>query len=261
MAPVSVLFTDYESSVASALDQLDVGSILATQSKILVKPNLINASPHPITTSPECVAAVIEYVRAHSKAEIIVGEGCGDAHLETTDVFERLGYTEMAADHNVQLLDLNHADLRTVTNAECEVWPELRLPDVLFTHFVISVPVLKAHSLADVTGALKNMIGALPPAHYAGVFGSWKKAKFHGQMHESIVDLNRHRAADLTVLDASVGMADFHLGGAHCDPPVNKIVAGIDPLAVDRLAAEMLGFDWREIDYLATDFQPAQWFI
>ncbi len=252
MDPVTTAFTTFEESVPTALDALDAGAVLARQSAILIKPNLINASPPPITTPVACVEAVINYVREHSAAAIVVGEGCGDAQLETDDVFQRLGYTEMAGRLNVELVDLNRAETR-LSRADCAVWPELHLPEICLTHFVISVPVLKAHSLADITGTLKNMMGVLPPEHYAGGYGSWKKAMFHGQMHASIVDLSRHRAPDLTVLDASVGMADFHLGGPHCNPPVNKIVAGADPLAVDRLAAELLGFDWQSIDHLRHD--------
>jgi uncharacterized protein (DUF362 family) len=112
------------------------------------------------------------------------------------------------------------------------------------------VPVLKAHSYSEITGTLKNMIGLAPPKYYSGRFGSWKKAVFHGRMHESIVDLNRYRTPDLSLMDATVGMPDFHLGGAHCDPPVNKILASFDPLAIDRRSAELLGFRWQSIGHL-----------
>ena len=45
-------------------------------------------------------------------------------------------------------------------------------------------------------------------------------------------------------------MAEYHLGGAKCSPPVNKIVVGFDAKEVDRKAAELLGFDWRDIKHL-----------
>ena len=56
---------------------------------------------------------------------------------------------------------------------------------------------------------------------------------------------------DFTLMDASVGMAEFHLGGAHCNPPIDKLLAGTDALAIDRRGAELLGFDWRDIPYLS----------
>ena len=55
-------------------------------------------------------------------------------------------------------------------------------------------------------------------------------------------------------MDGSIGMAEFHLGGPHCDPPVNKIIAGYNPWQVDREAAELLGLDWRKIGHIAAGF-------
>jgi uncharacterized protein (DUF362 family) len=46
-------------------------------------------------------------------------------------------------------------------------------------------------------------------------------------------------------------MAEAHLWGPHCDPPVDKILAGFDPVAIDAAGADLLGFDWRSIDHIA----------
>ncbi len=244
-------FANYPESVARALDAVDAAAVLRQQSAVLIKPNLVNASPPPITTPVECVEAVVEYVRACSPATIAVGEGCGAADMETPEVFEQLGYTEMARRQGIELVDLNHALLVRLKQPGCEVFPEMYLPEIAMTHYLISVPVLKAHSLADVTGSLKNMMGLVPPEHYAGGSRGWKKALFHRRMHESVIELNRYRTPDLTLLDATVGMAEFHLGGAQCSPPVGKLLASFDPLAIDRRGAELLGIDWRDVGHLA----------
>ena len=47
---ITIDFCSYHESVSSALDSIGAGNILAKQSSILIKPNLINASPHPVTT-------------------------------------------------------------------------------------------------------------------------------------------------------------------------------------------------------------------
>ena len=243
-------FDSYAESVAAVLDAVGAAEVLKRQTAVLIKPNLVNASPLPITTPPECVEAVIEYVRACSQAEIVVGEGCGDISLETPEVFDRLGYTDLARRYAVELVDLNHAPLVKLHNEDCPVFPEMYLPEIAMSHFLVSVPVLKAHSLSEMTGTLKNLIGLAPPEHYSGRHGSWKKAVFHGHMHQSIVDLNRYRTPDLSLVDATVGMAEFHLGGPHCDPPLNKLIASFDPVAVDRQGAELLGLDWRSVEHL-----------
>lgn len=250
MSITIVKFTEWRGSMAAALDDIGAGEVLARQEKILIKPNLVNDSPHPVTTAPACCEALLYYIRACSDAEVVIAEGCGDAVLETSEVFANLGYEALSRRHNVSLLDLNAAPLRRLADPACRLFPEIYLPEIAFTHFIISVPVLKAHSLSDMTGALKNMIGFAPPKHYSGRFGSWKKAVFHQDVHNAILELNRYRTSDLAVMDASVGLADFHLGGPACDPPVGRIIAGFDPLEVDRAAAGLLNLDWRTIGHL-----------
>ena len=248
---VTVDFESFARSVEDALDAIGAYKPISEQSAILIKPNLTTSSLHPITTSPECCEAVIEYVRNHSKAEIVIAEGCGDAKYETGEIFESLGYTAMAGKHGVPLVDLNYGPARRLENHECPVFPEMYLPEIAFNHYIISVPVLKAHSLAGLTGSLKNMMGFAQPKYYSGCHGVWKKAVFHGRMQESVTDLNTYLVPDLSLMDCSIGMAEFHLGGAQCDPPINRIIAGYNPWEVDREAAGLLRLNWENIGHIA----------
>lgn len=250
MALAKIEFTSYDESVKKAFDEINAKDILADQSSILIKPNLVNASPHPVTTPAQCCKAIIKYIWSCSKADIVIAEGCGDSSLETTDIFKQLGYIKMAERYGISLIDLNASPLRGLENTDCPCFPEIYLPEIAFTHFIISVPVLKAHSYSIITGTMKNMIGFAPPKYYSGTFGTWKKAAFHEDMHQAIIDLNRYRQPDMTLMDATVGLADFHLGGRKCHPPVNMLLAGFDPVEVDREAAMLLGIDWGRIPHL-----------
>lgn len=250
-ATATVEFTSYDESVSRALDEIGAGEALERQRAVLVKPNLVNDSPPPVTTPAECCAAVIGYVRRCSKTEIVIAEGCGASGYETGHVFEKLGYSALSERLGVPLVDLNTAPTRRLEDATCTVFGEFHMPEIAFSHYIISVPVLKAHSLSEITGSMKNMMGFAPPAHYQR--GGWKKSAFHRRMHRSIVELNRYRSPDLTVTDATVGLADHHLGGAECKPRVNKILAAYDAREADRLAAGLLGLDWRSVAYLADD--------
>ena len=69
-------------------------------------------------------------------------------------------------------------------------------------------------------------------------------------MHEAIVDLNSYRAPDLGIIDASIGLSEYHLGGAACSPSVGRLLGGFDPVAVDAEGARLLGHDWWSIDHL-----------
>lgn len=246
-----VPFAEYTTSVKEALDAINAPALLAVHSRFLLKPNLVMASPPPVTTPLEMVRAVIAYIRrVVPQAEIIIAEGCGEASRETTEIFHQLGYTQLAKQYGVALLDLNHAPCRTVANPAGTLFSEFLLADVAFTHCIVSLPMLKAHSYATITGTLKNMMGFLPPSRYSGSGGTWKKAVFHTHMHKSLQELNAILLPHISIMDASVGLSRFHLGGPTCNPPVNRILASADAYALDRRAAELLGFDWREIDHL-----------
>lgn len=243
-------FTDYVSSVNACMTAAGAVELFETVRPVMLKPNLVNASPHPVTTPPAFCAAVIDFIRQHTDAPIVVAEGCGDMSLDTLEVFARTGYSEMARDLGVALLDLNTAPLKALEDAQCRRFPKMWLPEAAFEHVLISLPVLKAHSLCRLTGSMKNMMGLAPPERFGGQYGSWKKAAFHDRLDEAIVDLNRYRSPDFTVMDATVGLIDYHLGGACCDPPANRILASSDARELDRMAAGLLGMGWHEVGHL-----------
>jgi uncharacterized protein (DUF362 family) len=250
MPTVSIPFSSYEKSIPEALDRIGAAAVLKKQTHILLKPNLINADPHPVTTPAACCEAIVHYIRGCSDAAIVIAEGCGIPEMTTDTVFAQLGYAGLGRRLNIPLVDLNTAPVREVANPGGVNYPVMRLPEIALTHFLISVPVLKAHSLADITGTLKNMMGLLPPEHYGRQGGAWRKADFHTDLHRSIGELNACRTPDLSIMDASIGLASFHLGGPPCQPPAGRILAGYDPLDLDRRAADLLGIDWRQIPHL-----------
>jgi uncharacterized protein (DUF362 family) len=245
-----VEFKNYPRSVEEALDAVGAADILRDQKKVILKPNVINDSPPPITTPVACVEAVLHYCRSHSDAEIAIAEGCGG--LNTHEAFRKLGYTDLAHRMGARLIDLDSEDTVTLKNPAFEYLPEFHMPKCLTDCFLISIPVLKAHSMAKVTLSLKNMIGVAPARYYCA--SAYRKSKLHGrnnrELHRYIIELNRYRKPDLSLLDATIGMAEAHLWGKRCDPPVNKILASLDPVALDAAGAELLGFDWQKIDHI-----------
>ena len=223
---------------------------MAGVGRVLIKPNLVADQPPPMTTPVALVGEIVRYLKAvRPELEIMVGDGCGSLKYETWQVFQNQGYTQMAAACGVTLLDLNEAPLRRLAKDQCRRWPEIYLPEVVLDSFVISVPVLKAHSMAGVTLTMKNMMGSAPPRYYQQN-GHWRKASFHEDIQAAIFDLNQYRSPDFTVLDASVGMPEAHLWGPVCDPPKDRLAAAVDPVAIDAYGAGLLGLDWRQIGHI-----------
>ena len=243
-------FQGWEKTLSPLLDAAGLGESLKGQKKILLKPNLVEVLDPPITTPVELIAATVDYIQKKApESRIIIGEGCGSLQYDTHHCFQHFGYAEMAASKGVELIDLNQESCVTLAKKKCKRWPEMTLPEILFDVFLISVPVLKAHSMADVTLTMKNMMGIAPPSRYQKG-GHWKKASFHTGIHEAIFDLNRYRCADFTILDATVGMAEAHLWGPTCSPPVNTLAASWDPVAIDAYGCDLLGRSWKNIGHV-----------
>lgn len=245
--PVVGKLTRYAETVCRVLDSLRAAEILVTQRRIVIKPNLIEARPAPVTTDVRCVEAIVAYCRRASDAELIVADGAGGC--ETTECFAKLGYERLAKEYGVELVDLNHAKTVTLTDESNIFLKEFHIPEVLLESYLISVPVLKAHSMAQVTLGMKNMLGVAPEKYY-GSGGHYKKWGLHEQLDRAIIEINKFRKPDLTLIDAAVGMATAHLWGPRCDPPVGKIVASFDPVAADRVGCDLLGKDWRTVWHL-----------
>ncbi len=215
---------------------------------ILIKPNLVNQSPFPVTTPCWIVRELVRFIKATVPGkEIIIGEGTGQPGIETGELFSLHGYTNIKG---VELVDLNHEKCVEVRPSWAKRWKSLFIPALLLDCFVISVPVLKAHTLAGVTLSMKNMIGVCPPRYYQSD-GSWRKSAFHTKIHHAIFELNRVVAPDFCLLDATVGLCSSHLSGPACDPPVNVVAASNDPVAMDAFGARLLSIKWQTVGHIA----------
>ncbi len=237
----------YGETVPRILNALGADSVLRHQKRILIKPNLIEARQAPITTDVRCIEAIVGYCREVSTAEITVADGAGGC--ETDECFEKLGFRGIEREYGVKLVDLNHAKTVTLTDESNVFLKEFHVPEVVLESYLITVPVLKAHSMADVTLGMKNMMGTAPERYY-GSGGHYKKWGLHKKLNCAIIEINKFRKPDLTLIDAAVGMAVGHLWGPECAPPVNRIVASFDPVAADRVGCDLLKKDWRQVEHL-----------
>ena len=242
-------FIGWDETVSRLLDSAKFAELVQGRESVVIKPNLVEPAEPPITTPVGLVRSIIRYLKKNCPAKkIVVAEGAGSIKHETDEIFEVLGYNAMAKEEKVELIDLNSAKTVRLTRKDCSRWPEMHLPSIIMDNFLLSVPVLKAHSLADVTLTMKNMLGAAPPSHYNA--GSWKKSAFHSRIQEAIYELNLYRTPDFTVLDATEGMSEAHLWGPKCNPPPNKIAVSSDPVAIDAYGTQVLGRDWRKIGHI-----------
>ncbi len=130
--------------------------------------------------------------------------------------------------------------------------------------FHITVPVMKIHS--PMTAALKNNIGLYPSMRYGfykamGVPQDGRKHKIHpadpplNWMEESIVDIARAAGVDFVVMDAIMCLEKQKAALFQGDKVVNQvrrnmIIAGTDMVAVDHVAARLMGLNPDDVSHI-----------
>jgi uncharacterized protein (DUF362 family) len=203
--------------------------------KVVIKPNLIADRPYPVTTPTDTVEALVKFFKDDNQVIIAEGSGFGDTRI----IYRNQGYVELADYHGVKLVDLNSEGFEVLRKEGAAVLKRFEFPSVLKGAYLISVAVLKRHSIARVTLSLKNMLGA--------TIGR-DKGRFHGLgIEESIVDINRYKRPDLAVIDGRLGLGS-ELGGEQ--KRFGVMIFSSDPVAADAVGATILGVDPLTVKHL-----------
>jgi uncharacterized protein (DUF362 family) len=126
-----------------------------------------------------------------------------------------------------------------------QVYPKgIKVPSFFHGKNIVHLPTAKCHIYTTMTGSMKNAFGGLLATrrHYT-----------HSVIHETLVDLlaiqKEIHPGIFTVIDATFcGNGP----GPRTMIPVEKglILASADPVAIDAVAAKIMGFDPMEIDFI-----------
>jgi len=258
-------FDKLETSLLRIFEAMKMQEVLKKEKRILLKPNLTTNLPYPVTTDPKFVKQIIEIIRNFSDLEIIICEGSGGC--DTKRAFEELGYEEISKEFGVKLVDLNKEERVKLRNERALKLKEVWLPKILFSGYLISLPIPKEHSSALFTCALKNQFGIYLSKKAIKEYDKekfereeilvvkeifekgWNKGELHSiGVHESIFDLNLYRKPDAVICDGRIGVKGHELGGEEFK--IGRIFSSFDPVAIDSYLASIFGIDWKRIKYL-----------
>ena len=216
--------------------------------RVLIKPNHIDiVEPHPVTTAPQVIGAVVDLLRDLGAEEIVVGEGSG-FRRDLGSVADASGLTSVLEKRKIPLVDLNYDDprpLHTRGNWFLDL-DRIWFPrHVRNADLIISVPKLKTHHWTGVSLSLKNLFGTVPGSRYG-----WPKNILHfNRIPLSILGVYRSLPKTVSIVDGIIGMeGDGPLFGTPVDHGL--LAMGQDPVAVDSVCAQLMGFSVDEIEYL-----------
>lgn len=221
-----------------------VENMLEKDAVVVLKPNVGHAAgpETSVCTNPEVVRAVIREVKKANPKRIIVAEAAAMG-CETMECFEVSGIRAVVEEEGVELHDIKQdKDLinMAVRGYRSNI-DHVKIPRLLLeADHLINLPILKAHASMVFSCALKNIKGVV-------------QDKVHLQMHQqnltmAMMDVWQVCPADINIVDAIRPASGY---SPHTPVPidVNCILGSYDPVAVDRVACQLVGIDPDLVDY------------
>ncbi|MGA3120928.1 MAG: DUF362 domain-containing protein [Polyangiaceae bacterium] len=149
--------------------------------------------------------------------------------------------------YNFKETDMNWVEYRPKATMHVlhRIFPDgIQIPDYFFGKNVVHLPTVKCHIYTTTTGAMKNAFGGLlaTKRHYT-----------HSWIHQTLVDL---LAIQKEIHPGLFAIMDGTTAGNGPGPrtmiPVVKdtMLASADQVAIDAVAAKMMGFDPLKIEYI-----------
>ena len=213
------------------------------EDKVLINPNWVT-SDHFSTgnvTSTDTLEGVVLYLIQEAKIEpekIIVADG---GSFGISDKFFELNEIFRLEEYGIKVQNLNNDEIIN----EIEIPKPLSLKTVniaktaIDASCIISVPSLKTHKMAKTTLSMKNMMGTILP-----------KSIMHSNIHKKIADLTSvlRSRMKFQIIDGIIGSDGWELGGKPIQ--MDLIIAGEDPVAVDRVGSAIMGYGVDKVKYL-----------
>ncbi|WP_394850325.1 DUF362 domain-containing protein [Pendulispora brunnea] len=234
-------------------------------------------------TDPEFVRGVIRCLRGRGHTRITVAEGWGATHADWERLIDVSGYKKMTDEEHVPLVAMDDDGVFDVegsqpgkaiglTGMENTHVPTLMVPKILAEHLdhglFLSLPKIKAHRFAVFSMGIKCMQGTVMLSDKAPVFrqkwrmhrelNPWLEAKKRGTetreayvsaletFAERITDVLEIEAPDAVLAEGAPAMAGD--GFQTLVPsPKSFAIGGENPILVDRVGAQLLGF-WDRAD-------------
>ncbi len=211
--------------------------LIPAGSSVLLKPNLlsIETAGSPVVTHYALFEAVLRIVKDYSdKLSFGDSPGFGDSRRAA----DKAGLIAVAGRYGAKFEDFKETvHVKCEQALLCKSWDIARAPyeaDVLIT-----LPKLKTHGLAFMTGAIKNQFGCVP---------GLQKPAWHTRMTDPqnfsrmLLDLNTVVNTSFAVLDGITAMDGN--GPRNGNPyQLQALIMGAGPSAVDAVAARLIGYD------------------
>ncbi len=207
--------------------------------KILLKPNLLAKAPpeRACTTHPAVFGAVGRLLLGSGYSDISYGDSAGGAYQNTRPVAEACGIAAEAERIGIPMGDFSCGIETPYQGKAADSF--ILCPAVLDSDAIINICKMKTHMLERVTGAVKNLFGAVYGLNKGAAHVKYPNAdEFAGMM----ADLNCMLRPRLHIMDGIVAMEG---NGPQSGTPrqMNVLLASDDPVALDTVFCALVYLD------------------
>jgi uncharacterized protein (DUF362 family)/Pyruvate/2-oxoacid:ferredoxin oxidoreductase delta subunit len=211
-----------------------MGAFVKPGNRVLLKPNLLKArAPEDaVTTHPEIVRSVIRLVH-EAGGRALVGDSPGMGDLKK--VAEKAGILDVLIEEGAELAYFDEA-IQIKNSGRFQRFEVARTAHE--ADVIINLPKLKTHGMTTLTGAVKNLFGCIPGKRK--VQWHFNTGINHDLFMRMLVELYALLHPQLTIMDAVIGMEGNGPGSGDARH-VGMIIAGRDAVAVDAIAAHLVG--------------------
>lgn len=203
--------------------------------RVLLKPNMLSGKgvDAAVTTHPEIVRAVIELAQS---AGGIVSVGDSPGVGSPLQVAQRCGILSVIEETGATFAPFSESLRITPRSGTVHHFDLAR--DIVEAEVIINLPKLKTHQMMGMTAAVKNLFGAIVGLRKAHVHLQAGADK--GSFALLLLELAEEIRPALTIVDGVLAMEGDGPGSG--EPiQLGLLLAGIEPLAVDVVAAELIG--------------------
>lgn len=214
--------------------------------KVLLKANATKgaSAEKAVATHPEFTAALVELIREAGGLPYI-GDACS-IYGFTRESLELAGYIDMAKRLGVSCVPLDSGRVREVRVNGVRLEKTYLSDYVLDADVIISVPKLKPHDHVGLTGAVKNMFGALPGAVKPYLHYTHSNYEHFLQI---VLDVFERVRPQLSFMDGIIAMEGQ--GPTNGTPKkVGLIGASFDAVALDTVFAEATALPKEDLELL-----------
>ena len=219
-----------------------MGKLVKRGDFVVIKPNIAWNQPAEVaaTTNPLVVAELVKMCKEAGAGRILVIDHCIDRPSEMV-----LGLTGIMAAGTAAGADVtaaqNESDFRTIEIPKGKAMKsDTCIKDVLKADVFINVPIAKTHGMTKLTLGMKNLMGC-----------TWDRQAWHqNALDQCIADYATAIRPDLTVLDANRILLTGGPKGPGKTKDVGKVIAGVDPVAVDAYGATLFGMKPEQIGHI-----------